>query len=284
MSDFISPRSRGEFRTLMTDSTVGKIDHAFRDEGFTPVADLDYEDSSERRRTTQSFLAAIDWTDRKQCPRVVRVFERLLISLAPAKGLCPKPDTWSMFTIFMKEDGWEVHESGRVSSLSLGEQFTHLNTSVLNGPSAIHEQLERLRRSQDDPAAVIGGAKELIESTAKTVLNQLGIDFSSNEKIPHLVKKVQLALGLDPTGVSGIDGEASTKRILGGASNVALGLNELRNAGHGTGHGPETARVGLHHRHARLAVNAATLWCELVLETLADPDAPWHSNPQALAP
>lgn len=278
MNDFISPRSRGEFRTLMTCSTVGKINDAFRDEGFAPVEVLDYEDSSERRRTTQSFLAAIDWTDRKQCCRAIGAFERLLTPLSPESGGHCDPAAWAAFTRFMKRDGWEVQDSGEISSLTLGEQFTHLNTEGLDDPSAILEQLDRLRRSQDDPAAIIGGAKELIESTAKTVLNQLKVDFEPNDNVPHLVKKVQIALGLDPAAATGIDSEQSTKRILGGASAVALGLNELRNAGHGTGHGPQTARLGLHHRHARLAVNAATLWCELVLETLSDPNAPWQSN------
>lgn len=28
-------------------------------------------------------------------------------------------------------------------------------------------------------------------------------------------------------------------------------------------------------RHARLVVGTAQVWCQLMLETLADPDAPW---------
>jgi hypothetical protein len=47
----------------MTDSTVGAINTAFQDEGFTPDPDCRYEDSSVRRWTTQSYLDAVDWTD-----------------------------------------------------------------------------------------------------------------------------------------------------------------------------------------------------------------------------
>ncbi|WP_374582919.1 abortive infection family protein [Frankia sp. CiP3] len=46
----------------------------------------------------------------------------------------------------------------------------------------------------------------------------------------------------------------------------------------GTGHGPTATRAGLGARHAHLAVNAALTWCQIVLDTLADPNAPWHKN------
>jgi hypothetical protein len=32
--------------------------------------------------------------------------------------------------------------------------------------------------------------------------------------------------------------------------------------------------------HARLAVSAATTWCNVMLDTLDDPDAPWRSEGQ----
>jgi hypothetical protein len=37
-------------------------------------------------------------------------------------------------------------------------------------------------------------------------------------------------------------------------------------------------RVGLRHRHAQLAVNAAVTWCSVMLDTLADPEAPWRGE------
>lgn len=71
------------------------------------------------------------------------------------------------------------------------------------------------------------------------------------------------------------------KRILGGVTTIATDLAELRNRGHGTGHGPATARVGLRPRHAHLAVYAALTWCQLMLDTLADPEAPWRQRDEA---
>jgi hypothetical protein len=66
------------------------------------------------------------------------------------------------------------------------------------------------------------------------------------------------------------------KKILGGLMTVTTGLAELRNRGYGTGHGVSGKRVGLGPRHAQLAVNAATTWCQLMLDTLNDEQAPWR--------
>ena len=97
--------------------------------------------------------------------------------------------------------------------------------------------------------------------------------------LPKLARAAQMALGLDPSLSAGPDGSDAVRRILGAVTTIANGLAELRNRGLGTGHGPVTAPVGLGTRHAHLAVNAALTWCQLMLDTLADPDAPWrHRN------
>lgn len=76
----------------------------------------------------------------------------------------------------------------------------------------------------------------------------------------------------------GPDGSNSVKKILGAATTITAGVAELRNAGYGTGHGGASARSGLGARHARLVVNAARLWCEFILDTLTDQDAPWRKD------
>lgn len=47
------------------------------------------------------------------------------------------------------------------------------------------------------------------------------------------------------------------------------------------GHGQASIPAGLGIRHAHLAVNAVFTWCQLMLDTLADPLAPWRKTPQA---
>jgi hypothetical protein len=148
----------------------------------------------------------------------------------------------------------------------------------LRDPAVILEQLARIQRAMiDDPALAVGSAKELIESTAKAVLLARRRPVDEKANLPALIKEAQQALGLHPSSATpGPDGNDAVRRILGGATSIALGLGELRNHDYGTGHGTAGAHVGLRPRHARLAVNAATTWCQLMLDTLADPDAPWR--------
>jgi hypothetical protein len=150
----------------------------------------------------------------------------------------------------------------------------------LRDPVAIREHLARLQRTaESDPPLAIGTAKELIESTAKTVLQERGLDVDDKDDLPALVKRAQEALGLHPSSAQpGPDGTAAVKRVLGGLTSIAVGLGELRNKGYGTGHGPKGERVGLRPRHARLAVNAAMTWCSVMLDTLADTEAPWRTS------
>lgn len=47
---------------------------------------------------------------------------------------------------------------------------------------------------------------------------------------------------------------------------------------------PASARVGMRPGHAHLAVDAAITWCQLMLNTLADPGAPWRHRSSEYAP
>lgn len=174
--------------------------------------------------------------------------------------------------VFQKLEAMEIQPRGpRLEESSL---------AGLTDPSVIQEHLDRLQRAvNDDLALAIGSAKELIESTAKTVLIERGTAVDDRTDLPVLVKEAQQALGLHPSSATlGPDGTEAVRKILGGVSSIAIGVAELRNRGYGTGHGGAGARSGLSKRHAHLAVNAAITWCQLMLDTLADPAAPWRQT------
>lgn len=267
--DLISRTTRGLFRSLMTGSTAGEIAAAFQDEGFAPDPDCAYEDSSVRRQTTQAYLDAIDWSDPGHVTRALRVFGRLMHG--------HEARYTEHLRHSLRRDGYVTDpETGHI--VSAGPQFAAGSLAGLKDASGIREQLDRIQRAiADDPALAVGSAKELIESTAKVVLAERGLPVSDKADLPELVRQAQQALGLHPGSVApGPDSTDAVKRILGGVSTIAAGLAELRNRGYGTGHGPAGARVGLRPRHAHLAVNAAFTWCQLMLDTLADPEAPWR--------
>ncbi len=267
-AELIGGTTRGIFRDLMTSSTVSEIGTAFQDEGFAPNPDCDYQDSSVRRVTIQSYLDVVQWSDPTHVSRYLRVVERLLHGF--------DPHDLTRFWHALRRDGYQVDEqSGQI--LPAGPRLAMDSLANLKDPSAIREQLDRIQRAVvDDPALAVGSAKELIESTAKVVLIEVGHNVDEKADLPELARAAQLALGLHPSIATGPDGSEGVKRILGAVTTIANGLAELRNRGHGTGHGPATARSGLGPRHGHLAVNAAITWCQLVLDTLADLDAPWR--------
>ncbi len=150
---------------------------------------------------------------------------------------------------------------------------------ALDDPAAVHVGLDRISRAVEDGdyAQAIGSAKELVESTAKLVLRTCGEVVDDKDDLPALVTKAQRALDVHPSSPRpGPDNSDAVKKILGGAMTITNGLADLRNRGYGTGHGPAGLRVGLAARHAHLAVSGARLWCEFMLDTLADPKAPWR--------
>lgn len=267
--DLVSTATRGTFRDLMTGSTVNIIATAFHDEGFAANPDCTYEDSSIRRFTTQEHLESVDWTDASHVARALRVFERLLDGFD-----APYTD---QFLRSLRRDGYLLTENREI--ITVGARLPGATLAQLRDPIAILEQLTRIQRALiDDPALVVGSAKELIESTAKCVLAERGLPVDEKADLPALVKDAQQALGLHPSSTTpGPDGNDAVKRILGGVSSVAIGVAELRNR-YGTGHGAAGVRVGLRPRHAQLAVNAATTWCQLMLDTLTDPEAPWQQR------
>jgi len=253
----------------MTGSTFGEISAAFQDEGFARSVTCTYQDTSVRRTLTQEYLEAVNWSDFEHVSRALRVFERLVHGF--------EPEYSGRFLNSLRRDGYAIDkETGHITPI--GPQFSLGSLTNLADPSAIREQLGRIQRAfVDDPALTIGSAKELIESTAKVVLRERGVHVNDKADLPELVREAQRVLMLHPSSITpGPDGSDAIKKILGAVSTIATGLAELRNRGYGTGHGAATTRIGLHSRHAHLAVNAALTWCHLMLDTLADPEAPWR--------
>jgi hypothetical protein len=227
-----------------------------------------------------------------------RVALRALRATCSRLGV-PVSVPWQDFTSFrsywMAHDGygsWAVRREMVGSALDpvlarlyqLQEQVPAGNvvTPALNAladAAVINEHLRRLMTSVDsDPRLAVSVAKDLVESTAKLVLRERGVQFSLKDDLPALVAQAQQALRLHAAGVGDVTEEAKAlKTILGSLARLTQGVTELRNQV-GVGHGRESVPTWVRPRHARLAAGAATTWCNLMLETLGDPDAPWRSD------
>jgi len=265
----ISGRVRGIFRNASSGYTyLRDIDRIWQSEGFAPgVATVN---GGQRIERWSEYESSVDWTDRTHTARVIRVYESFLAEFV-------SDDDLDRFTKFLVLDGWNVDAHRRITSATARlDSLSGLDQ--LRDPSGIVDAFRRIDLLLDeDPAGVVGAVKELIESTAKTVLEDLGEAVAPSEDLPSLISRTQSALGLAVSNVNeSLDSAASVKKILGGLKSVAIGIGELRNA-EGSGHG-RTRGTNLTARHARLAVNAGRAWCEIILDTFGDPNAPWKGK------
>ncbi len=153
----------------------------------------------------------------------------------------------------------DLYDTGEIVPLTEVEHAAkRLDAVELNKHAA------RIRRGiQDDPEQAIGSAKELLETTLKTILGIEGQ--KSNEDIQELLKKVQKKLELDPSAAKDEAPEDKTiKRTLSSLGQIVAGVAEVRNL-YGTGHGRYRSR-SLQIAHARLVVNAAISIATFLLE------------------
>jgi hypothetical protein len=164
---------------------VKAIEGQWQDQGFVPVSDLHYQDSSERRMTFEAYAAGVDWTDVAQVERALRVFESQLRWLARQEW--HRPSSFDEVRELLDDDGFELDERCRIRWRR--PPALEATLGRLTDPSGIRAELERIRRAlPDDPAGAIGAAKQLVEATAKVVLTERHLPVAADAKVPELVK------------------------------------------------------------------------------------------------
>lgn len=129
-------------------------------------------------------------------------------------------------------------------------------------------QIMRIQASVDrDPALAIGTAKELVETTCKTILADRGQSASASLDISALLKQTLAQLKLLPENIpEDAKGADSIRKMLRSLAALVQGMAETRNL-YGTGHGGDGRARGLTPRHARLMVGAATTLAIFLFET-----------------
>lgn len=289
--ELLSRTTRNAVRGLMSGLVAGAIDEYWQNEHFAPDPDFTPGEGGVRKQLFDSYAASVDWTDHDQVTRALRVFETMLRRLDRESrkfgenGL--SADTMADLREAFARDGVRLDDELRLHTARVAHLVVHAD--ALSEASGIQAELGRVRRfGADYPDDAIGAAKQLIEATAKLVLLKRNLPVDERLDLPALIKQAQQALHLHPAVAppardgSSPDNADSIKRILGALTSAAIGVAELRNR-YGTGHGRLAAPTGLGPRHARFAVGTAATWCELMLDTLADPDAPWRKTAPAPA-
>lgn len=262
-ADLISKRTRNAFREELVGWTLAEISTEFDNEGFRPDVAHDPGVSGQRRGLVEQLYHRIDFADPRQAARVLEVYQTVV---ARARGY--NTEVAQVLIDHLHRDG--VDTAGPSFRLpQRGHSPLQPLRAVAETLTAdqLHTQIERIHASIDtDPALAIGTAKELVETTCKTILSDLGEDCGTLD-LGDLVKAASKALKLVPDGVpneaKGADAIKKTLRSLGA---TVAGLGEMRNF-YGSGHGQDGRARGLTPRHARLAVGAASTLAVFLFET-----------------
>lgn len=127
-----------------------------------------------------------------------------------------------------------------------------------------------LENIDSNPNIAIGKAKELLESCAKTILEEFEVEYDEKLEFIPLLKKVfaELGLSVKDQNKDTQAGEIASK-LLGNLSAVPQRMAELRNA-YGSGHGKSKRFVELPPRYARLAVGTSVTMVNFLWETYED--------------
>jgi len=266
----------------LTDTVMREIDVLFEDNGIPLGPEQeDNGDPGQRRGLMRRYMASLNLANPSDAAKLTGVYSDLMQDIArrnsaPSLGTDSYRDKWVQT---LRANGFEVNETTWTVVDPGGAPAVVLTSdalAALTDSAVIHDHLVRLGDTVDtDPRLAVSTAKALIESTAKLVLTQRGKSYSKTAKVPALVAAAQESLGLAARTVS--NENASLRQVLQSLVTVAQGVTEIRNQV-GVDHGAESVPTWIRPRHARLVVGAAQVWCQLMLETLADPDAPWRRD------
>ena len=276
--DLISKKTRYEFREYFVGIVLREIESEF-DAADVPF-DEDYVPnlSGQRRCLVEKYYHAVDFSKWSDVRKVLVVYENVLAHLEEQAESWPETgagdyakNMFSLLKKWIERDGY-LYKDGRLKPVGKNIQIPEVEevAARFDAPE-LHRQIERMRNSiDDDPSLAIGTAKELVETTCKTILNERGVDVDPNWDVTRLVKETRKVLRLLPDDIpNAVKGSEVIRRMLGNLGTIAQGLAELRNL-YGTGHGREGRSKGLSPRHARLAVGAAATLATFLFETHED--------------
>jgi hypothetical protein len=267
MSDLISKRTRQEFREYFVGTSLRIIGDAFDAEDVRCDRNYSPPEGGQRRSFVEQYYHLVDWRNPSDVARILRVFGSVLLDLEQA-GTDGAQRTRSRLLGHLQRDGIHLND-GRLALPASSVHTGHARSvaSRLDLPG-LQLQIDRIVASIDtDPAHAIGTAKEMIETTCKSILTARGESYSKGADVPDLVKQTRKVLKLLPEDIpDSARGADTIRQLLSQLGSVAQNVAELRSL-YGTGHGKEGKARGLQPRHARLVVGSAATLASVLLET-----------------
>jgi hypothetical protein len=275
-ADLISIKTRQLFREYFVGTTLRFISDEFDaarvdcDSAYQPPV------SGARRSLVEQYYHSVNWTDWRDVKKVLQVFESILHT---AEKVIQSSGADSEFSkrlkaevenmlYYLRKDGFQYVDGRIISGAGMPSLDGIKENAAEFDAKHLAEQIRRIEQSiESDPPLAIGTAKELIETTCKTILAERGKPITGTPDIPTLTKETLKELKLVPDSVpDSARGSDVIRRLLSNLGTIGNGLAELRGL-YGTGHGKHGQTSGLNARHAKLAVGAAATLTTFLFET-----------------
>lgn len=267
----ISRRTQLKFAEYATAfSTVNQIARTFEAEGFE--ANPNQTDIGGARRTAcESFHCLIDSHSTNHQRRLLNVYLDAIDSWGGRQEDGSLARGALDVVRSLRRDGVPIDDKGQLTGpLPAGTDLELPDLAHLRDPGGLEEHLQRMASNLDhDTPAVIGSAKELLESVCKVILDEAQVTYSPNATLLELYRAVAAELRLARESVpQNAKGSEAAQRVLQGLVTAVQNLAELRNA-LGAGHG-RAQRVPALERHARLAMNASHTVAAFLIATASE--------------
>jgi hypothetical protein len=273
----VSKKTLYELQEFLVGWTLREIQVLFDSADIACDHDFTPQTNGQRRSLVAQYYHTLDLSDWGDVRKLLKVFELVLTKLEDqiaqdwmgqanyARRATDNLAKW------LQKDGF-IFRDGKVVSAGHLPSLPHLESIAISADVPyILTQLERIETAVEaDPPLAIGTAKELVETTCKTILSDRGKEAETGWDLLELCKAVRKELKLTPDDIpDAAQAAATVKRLLNNLATIVQGLAELRNP-YGTGHGPEGRTKGLGPRHARLAAGAASTLALFLFETHRD--------------
>lgn len=272
--NIISKKTRLELREHLVGWTLREIGDEFAAADIACDTAYQPPEGGARRSLVEQYYRTLDFARPADVQKFLRVFENVLGVLEDRQrrdteaGQAEARLAHETLVCWIAKDGFEYRAGKLIVPGSL-PGFQQLKSIAVEFNAAhLAQQIQRMEQAaESDPRLAIGTAKELVETTCKTILTERGVAYDAGWDLSELVKHTRRELQLLPEDIPE-EKRASDimRRILSNFAALTQGLGELRNL-YGTGHGPEGRARGLQPRHARLAVGAAAALATFLFET-----------------
>jgi len=203
-----------------------------------------------------------DPTGKRFAPECVRICREPDAAWSYIKSRDPELPSYESRRQFLRDEFEALFSALEQVEVAPLDDLVSKEVDNLGAASLERAWAKALQRRITDPEGAITTARTMLESTCKTLLDDLGVAYKERDDLPALYRRLSASLGLAPSAHT----EDQFKAILGACHTVVQELGSLRNRVSDS-HGPGRKSYRPAARHAALAVNLAGSMALFLIQT-----------------